>query len=78
MKNGPATWFPYIGGVFFFILVSNLIGLIPLPFGEHHQLAFYAATGNLNVTITLALCTFVFTHYAGIHARARPATSRAG
>jgi F-type H+-transporting ATPase subunit a len=68
MKEGSdATWFPYIGGVFFFILVCNLCGLIPLPFGEHHQLSFYAATGNLNVTITLALFTFVFTHYAGIH-----------
>ena len=62
-----ATWFPYIGGAFFFILVCNLIGLIPLPFGVDHQLAFYAATGNINVTITLAVFTFVFTHYAGIH-----------
>ena len=67
MKRGSTTWFPYIGGVFFFILTCNLVGLIPLPFGEHHQLAFYAATGNLNVTIVLALFTFVFTHYAGIH-----------
>ena len=66
MKSGKATWFPYIGAVFFFVLVSNLIGLLPLPFGEHHQPAFYAATANLNVTLTLALCTFVFTHYAGV------------
>ena len=28
--------------------------------------AFYAATANLNVTLMLALFTFVFTHYAGI------------
>jgi F-type H+-transporting ATPase subunit a len=34
-----------------------------------HQLAFYAATGNINVTITLAVCTFVFTHYAGVRAK---------
>ncbi len=66
MKSGKATWFPYVGGAFFFVLVSNIIGLIPLPFGEHHQPAFYAATANLNVTLMLALCTFVFTHYAGI------------
>ena len=66
MKSGKATWFPYIGAVFFFVLVSNLIGLLPLPFGEHHQPSFYAATANLNVTLTLALFTFVFTHYAGI------------
>jgi F-type H+-transporting ATPase subunit a len=67
MRSGVDTWFPYIGAVFFFVLVNNLIGLIPLPFGEHHQLSFYAATANLYVTVTLALFTFVFTHYAGIH-----------
>jgi len=62
MKSGKATWFPYIGGVFVFILVSNLVGLFPLPFGEHHQVA----TANLNVTLMLAFFTFVFTHYAGV------------
>ena len=40
MKAGADTWFPYIGGAFFFILVCNLVGLIPLPFGVGHQLAF--------------------------------------
>jgi F-type H+-transporting ATPase subunit a len=68
MRSGVDTWFPYIGAVFFFVLVNNLIGLIPLPFGEHNQLSFYAATANLYVTLTLALFTFVFTHYAGIRA----------
>ncbi len=68
MKTAPATWFPYIGAVFFFVLTANLVGLVPLPFAEHHQLAFYAATGNLYVTLTLALFTFVFTHYAGLRA----------
>ena len=66
MKSGKATWFPYIGAVFFFVLVNNLIGLLPLPLGEHHQPSYYAATANLFVTMTLALFTFVFTHYAGI------------
>jgi F-type H+-transporting ATPase subunit a len=66
MKSGKKQWFPFIGGVFVFILVNNLIGLLPLPFGEHHQPAFYAATANLNVTLMLALFTFAFTHYAGI------------
>jgi len=67
MKTGINTWFPYIGSAFIFVLIANLIGLIPLPLGEDHQLAFYAATGNLSVTIVLALLTFVFTQYAGIH-----------
>ncbi len=66
MKSGADTWFPYIGAVFFFVLISNLMGLVPLPFGEHNQFAYYAATANLNVTITLALFTFGITHYAGI------------
>jgi len=66
MKSGQVTWFPYIAGAFFFVLVSNLIGLVPLPFAEHNQFGFYAATANLYVTLALALCTFLFTHYAGI------------
>jgi F-type H+-transporting ATPase subunit a len=66
MKSGADTWFPYIGAAFVFVLVSNVIGLVPLPFAEHSQLGFYAATANLYVTLTLAIFTFVFTHYAGI------------
>ena len=66
MKSGQATWFPFIGAAFFFVLTSNLIGLVPLPFAEHNQFGFYAATANLYVTLGLALFTFVFTHYAGI------------
>lgn len=69
MRKGQGTWFPYIAGVFFFILISNLIGLIPLPFGHHQGLAFYGATANLYTTVALALCTFVLTHYAGIRAK---------
>lgn len=68
MKKDADKWFPYIGAMFFFVLISNLIGLIPLPVGEHGQLAFYVATSNLMVTVTLALFTFVLTHYAGIKA----------
>lgn len=66
MKSGRATWFPYVAGVFFFVLTANLIGLVPLPLAEHGQFGFYTATANLYVTLTLAFCTFVFTHYAGI------------
>ncbi|HJW76796.1 MAG TPA: F0F1 ATP synthase subunit A [Thermoleophilia bacterium] len=69
MRTGASVWFPYIGGAFFFVLTANLIAWVPLPFGEEHQLSFYAVTGNLNVTIALAVCTFVFTHYAGIRAK---------
>jgi F-type H+-transporting ATPase subunit a len=66
MKSGRDEWFPYVAGVFFFVLVNNFIGLVPLPFAEHNNLGFYTATANLYVTLSLALCTFVFTHYAGV------------
>jgi F-type H+-transporting ATPase subunit a len=66
MKSGQATWFPYLASAFFFVLTANLVGLVPLPFAEHWSLGFYTATANLYVTITLAFCTFLFTHYAGL------------
>ena len=50
-------FFPYIATIFLFILVSNLIGLIP---------GLNSPTANLNTTLALALCTFVFTHVIGI------------
>ena len=50
-------FFPYIATVFFFILVANLIGLVP---------GFFSPTANLNTTLALALCTFVLTHIIGI------------
>jgi F-type H+-transporting ATPase subunit a len=50
-------FFPYIATVFLFILVSNLIGLVP---------GFFSPTANLNTTLALALCTFVLTHIIGI------------
>ncbi len=66
MKSGQATWFPYLASAFFFVLTANLVGLVPLPFAEHWSLGFYTATANLYVTLTLAFCTFIFTHYAGL------------
>jgi len=68
------TWFPYIATLFTFILFNNLIGLVPLPLSlidegwakNLPEFKTYAATSNLNVTVTLALMTFVLTHYSGI------------
>ena len=50
-------FFPYIATVFLFILVSNMIGLIP---------GMFSPTANLNTTLALALCTFICTHAIGI------------
>jgi len=51
------AFFPYIGTAFIFILTCNLIGLIP---------GFLSPTSNINTTLSMALCTFVFTHYLGV------------
>ncbi len=69
MRVGAKAWFPYIGALFVYILIVNCLGLVPLPVGEHGQLGFYAASGNLYFTLTLALCTFFLSHYAGIKAK---------
>jgi F-type H+-transporting ATPase subunit a len=72
-----ARWFPYVATLFLFILVVNLLGFIPLPLSDETftiagvelpTLAIYAATSTLSVTLTLALMTFVFTHFEGIRA----------
>ncbi|SPD74860.1 ATP synthase subunit a [uncultured Desulfobacterium sp.] len=57
--SGPEGrfFFPYIATVFLFILVSNLIGLIP---------GFFSPTANINTTLGLALCSFILTHAIGI------------
>jgi F-type H+-transporting ATPase subunit a len=64
-------WFPYVASLFLFIWVVNLIGFIPLPLtGEKwHGVptwGIYAATSSINVTLALAVLTFVFTHFEGI------------
>lgn len=50
---------PYLLTVFFFILVMNIVGLIVIfPGGAN-------LTGNIAVTLVLALCTFIFTNVFG-------------
>ncbi len=50
---------PYIFSVFFFILINNLLGLIPFaPFGAN-------LTGNISLTLTLAVITFLITNIKG-------------
>ena len=51
---------PFILGLFFFILIANLLGLI--PFGS-------TATGNISVTATLAIITFLVVEFAGMRAQ---------
>ena len=50
---------PYLLTVFFFIFFANLFGLIPFfPFGAN-------VTGNLSITIVLALLTYFFVNVFG-------------
>ena len=50
---------PYLLTVFFFIFINNLMGLIPIfPFGA-------TVTGNIAITFTLALCTFLIVNISG-------------
>ncbi len=50
---------PYLLTAFFFVLVNNLMGLIPIfPGGAN-------VTGNIAITMVLALCTFVLTNVYG-------------
>jgi F-type H+-transporting ATPase subunit a len=53
-------YLPYLLTVFFFILINNLMGLIPAPppFGGN-------VTGNIAITFFLATCTFLVTQLSG-------------
>ncbi|MEJ7809145.1 MAG: F0F1 ATP synthase subunit A [Gemmatimonadaceae bacterium] len=51
---------PFVLTLFFFILFANLLGLI--PYGS-------TATGNISVTATLAIITFIVVEIAGMRAQ---------
>jgi F-type H+-transporting ATPase subunit a len=48
---------PYLGTLFLYILAMNLFGLIPF---------MDSPTSSLNVTVGLALCTFLYVQVTGI------------
>ncbi|MBI4239341.1 MAG: F0F1 ATP synthase subunit A [Deltaproteobacteria bacterium] len=50
---------PFLGSVFFYILISNLCGLIP---------GFLPATSNLNINLAIGFSVFFYYHYMGIRA----------
>ncbi len=49
-------WFPYTLTIFVFLLVLNLMGLVPNT---------YPVTANISFTMTLAALTFILTQYEG-------------
>jgi F-type H+-transporting ATPase subunit a len=57
MGERGRAFFPLIATLAFFILTSNLLGLIP---------GFYPPTANLNTTVACAIIVFLSTHVVGI------------
>jgi F-type H+-transporting ATPase subunit a len=57
-KKYGDRYMPYLMTLFFFILVNNIIGLVPIfPFGGNTM-------GNIAVALTLALFTFIVTLFS--------------
>jgi len=56
MGERGRAFFPLIATLAFFILASNLIGLVP---------GFYPPTANLNTTVACAVIVFLSTHVVG-------------
>jgi F-type H+-transporting ATPase subunit a len=56
---GPdgVKFFPLVGTIALFILVANLLGIIP---------GFESPTANLNTTLSMTLVVFVLTHVVGV------------
>jgi F-type H+-transporting ATPase subunit a len=69
-------WFPVVFTLFIFILVSNLIGYIPLPVDSHNtfklfgahipSFQIYAAVTNVAVPLVLTLGVFVAYNVEGV------------
>ncbi len=58
-KEKAGRFMPFLMTVFFFIWINNLIGLIPFfPGGSN-------LTGNISVTMLLAMITFLITNFSG-------------
>jgi F-type H+-transporting ATPase subunit a len=61
-------WFPLIATIFVFILVTNLLGYIPLPVNSSHPFdngfpSFQIYAANTNAAVSLVLATIVFIAY---------------
>jgi len=51
------AFFPFIATIFLYIALCNLLGLLP---------GFLSPTANINTPLSLALLTFLYTHYLGV------------
>ena len=74
LGHATTKYMPYLWTLFFFILFCNLIGMLPLDAltgwtGLNHGHGIGGtATGNIWVTATLAIITYVVTQVSGLRA----------
>lgn len=61
LGHHAAQWFPFFAALFFFVFFNNLIGKVPLPW------YIVTPTGNINVTLPLAVFVFVIAQGVGIY-----------
>lgn len=54
---GGEKYTPLVGTIFIFILISNLIGLVP---------GLHSPTGNLSITLAIGIVVFVYVQYVGV------------
>lgn len=70
LERDTDRFMPFLWTLFFFILFCNLLGMIPfdaifgLTAGVKHLGG--TATGNINITAGLALCSFITIHFMGV------------
>lgn len=57
IDHGGDRFLPFIGTTFLYILLMNLMGLIP---------GFLPPSDNINTNLAMALSVFIFYHYLGI------------
>lgn len=55
--HGGRKYFPFVGTVFFFILINNLMGLIP---------GSKPGTGTIGVTLAVGIFVLIYFNYVGI------------
>lgn len=59
-QQDPGKYLPFVGTLFIFILVSNILSIVP---------GFISPTGSLNTSIALSLCVFLSVPVFGIGER---------
>jgi len=72
-------WFPFLGGLFFFIWFSNIIGYLPLPTNTQETInifginfpafGIYAATANISMPLALTLVVWFSYNIEGIRTK---------